>query len=210
MNGLVLCLFAALAAASPKPEIRNVRISSPKVFLSREKSDSEVKVVGQFKVEMAFAAETVKKPVMRLLCLSEVDGKLIANSVFIDKPNSFTGMGRSEIDAALKRGQPEAKPKELERQRNSPEKFTPFLSEVTGGAFASAVYGKPDLGAGFFRLGRADKMPKLLQFRIEVWQNGSMAAKYASGRSGLAAAGVPGDWYVWGKYPQKITYSEVR
>ena len=206
----VLCLLAALTAAAPKAEIRNVRISSPKIFLSREKAESDVKVVGQFKVEMAFAKETVRKPVMRLACLSEIDGRLVASMVFIDRPNVTTGMNRAEILAALKRAQPNAKPKELEGLRNDPAKFTPFLSEVTGGAYAAGVYGSPELNRGFFKLGKATKMPQLLQFRIEVWQNGARVAQHTSGRTGLAARGVPEDWYVWGKYPQKLKYADVR
>ena len=39
-------LLAALVAA-PQAEVRNVRISSPKILLSREKSGSEVQVAGQ-------------------------------------------------------------------------------------------------------------------------------------------------------------------
>ena len=205
-----LCLLAALTSAAPKAEVRNVRISSPKVFLSREKAESDVKVVGQFKVEMAFAGETVRKPVVRLACLSEVDGRLVANMVFLDKPNATSGLNRAEILAALKRAQPDAKPKELEGLRNDPAKFTPFLSEVAGGAFASNTYGSPELDRGFFKLGKATKMPQLLQFRIEVWQNGMMVAQHASGRTGLAARGIPADWHVWGKYPQKLKYSDVR
>lgn len=204
------CLLAALMSAAPQAEIRNVRISSPKIFLSREKSDSDVKVVGQFKVDMSFAKDRVRKPVMRLACLSEVDGRLVANMVFLDKPNAMSGLNGAEILAALKRSQPEAKPKELADQRNDPAKFTPFLVEVAGGAPVSNTYGSPELNRGFFRLGKSAKMPKLLQFRIEVWQNGAMVAQHSSGRTGLAAAGVPADWYVWGKYPQKLKYADVK
>ena len=49
-----LFLLAALAVA-PQAEVRNVRISSPKILLSREKSGSDVQVAGQFKVDMSFA-----------------------------------------------------------------------------------------------------------------------------------------------------------
>ena len=96
-----LILLAALAAA-PQAEIRNVRISSPKLSVSREKAESESQVTGQFKVEMSFAKKTAKKPVVRLACLSEIDGALLANCVFLDRPGTGKGMNRSEIAGALK------------------------------------------------------------------------------------------------------------
>jgi len=210
MTMLAAFLAAALAAASApsKPEIRNVRISSPKVFLSREKSDSPVQVVGQFKVEMSFAANRVRKPVARLCCLCDIDGTLWMNRVFLDRPDTAAGMGEGEILQALKAAGLETNDaRERESLRNDPAKFTPYLREVGKDAYASAVYGSAELGKGFFRLGKAKTMPKLVLFRIELWQNGSLVAKYESPHTGLGGYGIPNDWHVWKKYPQKFQYS---
>ena len=210
MNALASLFVAALAASAPQAEIRNVRISSPKILLSREKSDSDVQVAGQFKVEMSFAKKTAKKPVVRLACLCEVNGTLIANCIFLDKPDTNKGLSRSEIQAALKASGLKESGKESEKFRADPSKFTPFLSEVSKETYMSATYGTPELNRGFFRLGRSKAIPKLLLFRIEVWQNGVLVAKHDSSRTGLGAYDIPADWYEWKKYPQKFKYAEIR
>ena len=204
-----LFLLAALAVA-PQAEIRNVRISSPKLSVSREKAESENQVTGQFKVEMSFAKKTAKKPVVRLACLSEIDGALLANCVFLDRPGTGKGMNRSEIAGALKDARIEVPSKEREKVYADPSKFTPYLSEVVRETYASAIYGTADIRHGFFRLGRSEKPPKILLYRIEVWQNGVLAAKFDSSRAGLGAYDIPADWHEWKKYPQKFKYAEIR
>ena len=210
MSALVLCLSAVLAAVAPQAEVRNVRISSPKIQLSREKADSEVQVAGQFKIEMSFAKKTAKKPVVRFVCLNEVNGSLVANCIFLDRPDTGKGMSRSEIQAAFKGAGVEVPSASREKMYSDPALFTPYLSEVTRDAYATATYGTAELKHGFFRLGRSETMPKLLLYRIEVWQNGKMAASFDSPRTGLGAYDIPKDWHVWKKYPQKIKYAEIR
>jgi len=210
MTVLSVILLAALSAtsAAPKAEVRNVRITSPKILLSREKSDSPVQVVGQFKVEMSFAANRVRKPVVRLCCLCDVDGTLWMGRVFLDQPDTVSGMGEAEILQGLKAAGLETKDaRQRESLCNDPAKFTPYLREVGKEVYASAVYGSAELGRGFFRLGKSKTMPKLLLFRIEIWQNGFLVAKYESSHAGLGSQGLPEDWYAWKKYPQKFQYS---
>ena len=187
-----------------------MRISSPKILLSREKSGSDVQVVGQFKVDMSFAKKTAKKPVMRLSCLCEVNGVLLANCIFLDKPETNRGLNRSEIAKSLKASGAKEGSKEIESLRVDPVKFTPYLGEVSKEAYMSATYGTPDLDKGFFRLGRSEKMPRMLLYRIEVWQNGVCVAKHESSRTGLGAYDIPPDWHEWKKYPQKFKYMEIR
>ena len=210
MSVLASLLFAALAAAAPQAEIRNVRISSPKIMLSREKSGSDVLISGHFKVEMSFVKKTAKKPVMCLTCLCEVNGALVASCIFLDKPETNRGLNRSEIAAALKASGVKEDSKAGEGFRADPAKFTPYLGEVTKETYMSATYGTPDLDRGFFRLGRSEKMPRLILYRIEVWQNGSCVAKHESSRTGLGAYEIPADWHEWKKYPQKFKYVEIR
>ena len=211
MNALFALALTVLAATgAPKPEVGNVRISSPKILLSREKSDSEIQVAGQFKVEMSFAKKTARKPVVRLLCLCEVDGALVANCILLDKPDTNKGMSRSEIQSALKASGIKEGTKEAEAARTDPSKFTPYLAEVARESYRSALYGTSELNRGFFRLGRSKKMPKLLLYRIEVWQNGWPVAIQASSGVGLGAYDIPADWYRWNKYPGKFKYAEIR
>ena len=204
-----LFLLAALAVA-PQAEVRNVRISSPKILLSREKSGSDVQVAGQFKVDMSFAKKTAKKPVVRLACLCEVNGALLANCIFLDKPDSSRGLPRSEIQAAFKSAGVEVPSKEREKMYSDPARFTPYLSEVVRESYTAAIYGTSEVKHGFFRLGRSEKMPKLLLYRIEVWQNGVMVASCDSPRTGLGSYDIPKDWHAWKRYPQKFKYAEIR
>lgn len=211
MTAAALLLAAALASApSPQAEVRNVRISSPRILLSREKSGSEVQVAGQFKVEMSFAKPVARKPVAKVVCLCEVGGALVVNCILLDRPNTMATMSSSEVMSALARAGVKPDYKDKEKYVADPESFTPHLQEVGKDAYASATYGTSDLGRGFVRLGRSEKMPKLLAYRIEIWQNGKMVAKFDSPRTGLGAYGVPADWHAWRKYPQKFKYAPVR
>ena len=192
LSSIVLAaLTAAAPAEKPEAEIRNVRISSPKMLLSREKSDSNVLVTGQFRIDMSFAKKTAKKPVARLVCLCSLDGVLWIGQTFLDRPDTVRGMPITAKDS-------------------DPASFTQKLDEVAKDSYQSAVYGSPELKRGFFDLGKSVKMPKLLLFRIELWQNGVQVAKYESSHAGLSSYELPDDWHAWKKHPQKFKYAGVR
>lgn len=208
-----LLLFAALTAspsAAPKAEIRNVRIISPKIFVSREHAGKEALVTGQFRVDMSFSKNTARKPVLRLSCLCEADGALSVHTVFLDRPRTTEGMRRSAIMEAYRNAQVEIPFKEREQAYADPAKFTPHLPEVTRGAYSGAVYGTGEIGRGFFRLGRSGSLPKVILHRVEVWQNGALAASSESSRSGLGRYDIPDDWYEWKRHPQKFKYVDIR
>lgn len=53
--------------------------------------------------------------------------------------------------------------------------------------------------------------PKILAYRFECWQNGSLAAVYNSVRpQTLNSRGIPVDWFVLWKYPKLFYYPELR
>ena len=205
-----ILLAAALTSAAPKPEVRNVRISSPKIYVSRTKSVSDAVVTGQFRVDMSFARATAKKPVVRLVTVCEVDGALVAHCVFLDRPHTFESMKRGEIMDAFKNAGVDIPFKEREQAYSDPAKFTPLLSEVSKDKYAGAVYGAGDIDKGFFRLGRSGSLPKVVIYRLELWQNGVMVASWESSKTGLGKYALPDDWHVWKKHPQKFKYIDVR
>lgn len=210
MIATLLVLAAALSAASaPKAEVRSVRLTPSKLIVSREKAGSDVLVTGQIRVDMSFARNTVRKPVLRLACLCEANGVLSVNTILLDRPRTCEGMRRSEVMNAFKAAGVDIPSKDRERAYSDPAMFTPFLPEVTKDAYAAAVYGSADVKRGFFRLGRSETMPKVLLFRLELWQNGVLAASYDSSRTGLGKYEIPADWHVWKKYPQKFKYADV-
>ena len=203
-------LAAALASAAPKPEVRNVRISSPKLTVSRAKSGSDAIVTGQFHVDMSFARATAKKPVLRLVSVCEANGALVAHNVFLDRPRTCDAMKRGEIMAAYRQAGVDIPFKEREQAYSDPARFTPLLSEVSKDAYSTAVYGTADIGRGFFRLGRCAAPPRVVVFRLELWQNGVMVASWESSGAGLSKYALPDDWHVWRKHPQKFRYVDVR
>lgn len=205
-----ILIAAALASAAPKPEVRNVRIYTPKVFVSRAKSDSDAIVTGQFRVDMSFARATAKKPVVRLVSVCEVNGALVAHNVFLDRPHTCDAMKRGDVMAAFKQAGIDIPFKEREQAYSDPAKFTPLLPEVSREAYSSAVYGTAEVNRGFFRLGRSTAPPKVVAYRIELWQNGAMVASWDSPKTGLGKYAMPDDWYVWKKHPQKFKYVDVR
>ena len=210
MSAAMIVLSATLAAAAPKSEVRNVRISSPKLMVSRTKSGSDAIVTGQMHVDMSFAKATAKKPVLRLVSVCEANGALVAHNVFLGRPRTNDAMKRGEIMNAYKQAGVDIPFKERDAAYSDPARFTPLLPEVTKDVYSTAVYGTADIDRGFFRLGKCATPPKVLVFRLELWQNGVMAASWESSKTGLSKYALPDDWHVWRKYPQKFKYVDVR
>lgn len=206
----IVALAAALAADAPKPEIRNVRFSSPSLIVSRAKSGSEAIVTGQFRVDMSFARATAKRPVVRLVAICEENGSLVVHGVFLDRLRTNDAMKRGDIMQAYKNAGVEIPSKEREAAYSDPARFTPLLPEVTKAAYAAPVYGTGEIDRGFFRLGRCATLPKIVAYHIELWQNGVLVASWDSSRTGLGKYGLPADWHVWKKYPQKFKYVDAR
>lgn len=206
----LLSALLAANAAQPKAEVRNVRFSSPRLAVSREKAGSAALVNGQVKVDMSFARETVRMPVLRIMCIVEVGGELVCHAINLARTRTTAPLSRGDVMAAYKDAGVDIPSKDREAALSDPARFTPFLREVAKGAYSPAVYGTADVNKGFFRLGRTDKMPKILLFRVELWQNGALAGFHESSRAGLGSYDIPADWHVWKKHPQKFRYTESR
>ena len=207
----VISLIAALAVApTQQAEVRNARIYAPKLTVSRPRINSDATVGGQIRVDMSFAKAMAKKPILKLVCLCDAGGTLSVHTIFLDRTRTCDGLKRSEIMSALKDAGIDVAFKEREKLYADPSKFTPYLSEVSKEAFAAAVYGTADMNRGYFRLGRSEVMPKVLLYRIELWQNGVMVSGLDSSRTGLGKYDIPADWHQWKKYPQKFKYADIR
>lgn len=205
-----LLAFAALssvsAAEAPKCEIRNVRISSPRLIVSRARSTSSAFATGQFSVEMSFSKPTVKKPVVRLTALCETDGALALYNTFLDQPQTTKGIKRADIMRAYKDSGTEIPSDEREAAYSDPARFTRYLPEVTKIAYSRSIYGSAEMNKGFFRLGKSKNPPRILVWRIEIWQNGVMAESWESSSNGLGKYDLPKDWHAWKKHPGRFRY----
>ena len=198
------------AKATPHAEIRNVRITPPRLAVSRPRVTAAPVVTGQIRVDMSFAQQTARKPVLRLVCLCESGGELSVHTTFLDRPRTVEGMKRSEIAAAYKAAGITVPPKEREAFFTDPAKFTSHLQSVTKQAFASAVYGSAEVSRGFFRLEKSTTTPKVLLTRVEIWQNGVLVATYESSRAGLGNFSIPTNWHRFKKYQDKFKYADIR
>ena len=206
----MLLLAAALSCAAPKSEVQRASIQFPRMSLTPSKPGSGAAARGEFHVDMSFSSRAVaKRPVLRVVSICEVNGALVAYNLFLDVPNSTVPMKRGDIMKAYKQCGVDISAKEMDIACSDPAKFTPCLCAVSVDAFRNAVYGSSNPNRTLFRLGRCAIPPKLLLYRLELWQNGEMATSYESSKSGLGRYSLPKDWHVWRKYPQLFKYVNV-
>ena len=83
---------------------------------------------------------------------------------------------------------------------------------VPGGGKNIEYFDRSILLSGGFRLpddvGAGVRKPDIVAFRLECWQNGSLAGVYNSVRPDtLNSKGIPVDWFVMGRYPKKFHYA---
>ena len=208
MTFAILALAAALSTAesAPKAEISNVRFGASTLMAVKAKSGPATYLRGPLRVDMSFRENRVRKPLLRIACLCEVDGELVCCSGLWDKLNTNRRLGRSEITKAFKQAGIELTPKEREAAMADPQKISPLLSEALKGAYQQASYGDKAENGGFFRV---NNLSRVLLFRFELWQNGVMVGSRESSWSGLGKYELPKDWHVWKKYPQKFKYVDA-
>lgn len=206
----VLLLAAALSCAAPKSDVQRASIHAPRMTLTSSKSGSDFAVCGEFRVDMSFSARgTAKRPVLRIVSICEVNGALVVHNLFLGVPNTTVAMKRSDIMNALKQSGADIPTKEMDVACSDPERFTQCLCAASVDPFKSAVYGSSKSNRPLFRLGRCAVPPKLLLYRLELWQNGVMVTSHESSKAGLGKYSLPKDWHVWRKYPQLFKYVNV-
>lgn len=207
----VAAVAAALAAeTAPQPEVRNVRFHSPRLAVSRAHADSTAFIRGQLRTDMSFARATARKPILRIVCLCEVDGALVMYQGFWDRPKTYVPMGQSEISEAFKNAGVELKGKEREEAYQDLEQITKCLPEVSRDGYTAITYGANGMNSGFFRVDKRGAQVKIVVFRLELWQNGSLVASYDSPSTGTGKYELPADWHAWKRYPQKFKYVRGR
>lgn len=200
----VLLASAAVAEDDPRPQIRSVRFVSRQLSVSRKGSSAYIR--GPIRVDMSFPDGPVKRPVLRIICLCDIDGELVCYSGLWAKPRTSSMMGRGEIGSAFKQAGIELKGADRRAAFTDIVKISGCQSECSKEAFSSVVYGEKDLYRGFFRAGSVKEVVRILVYRLELWQNGALAEVYDSPRSAAAGYQLPDDWHVVGKYDGKFRY----
>ena len=182
----MIVLAAALSCAAPKSDVQRASIHFPRMTLTSSKSGSDFSVCGEFRVDMSFSARGVaKRPVLRIVSICEVNGALVVHNLFLDVPNTVSPMKRGDIMKAFKESGADIPAKEMDAACSDPARFTPLLCAASVDPFKSAVYGSSKSNRPLFRLGRCAIPPKLLLYRLELWQNGVMATSHESSKAGL-------------------------
>ena len=199
-------MFAATAVAgeNPRPQIRSVRFVSRQLSVSRKGSSAYIR--GPVRVDMSFPDGPVKRPVLRIICLCDVDGELVCYSGLWAKPRTSSMMGRGEIGSAFKQAGIELKGADRRAAYSDIVRISGCQGECSKETFSSVVYGEKDLYRGFFRAGSVKEGIRILVYRLELWQNGALAGVYDSPRSAAAGYQLPEDWHVAGKYEGKFRY----
>lgn len=212
----MMMVFAALTAVpvatktQAAKEVRTVRFVTPRFMVSRAHADSRnAYICGKLRVDMSFAKARVTKPVLRIACLCDVDGSLVCYKGLWDRPNTYTKMSRSEVSKAIKDSGIKITSENRDSAREDLSLFTPYLSQIAADGYSACVYGETGLNHGFFRVDRVFSHVRLLLFRLEIWQNGSMVGSHESSHSGLGKYELPDDWHIWKKYPQKFQYVDT-
>lgn len=206
----ILVLAAALSCGAPKSEVQRARIHTPRLAMSSSKSGSDFSVFGEFRVDMSIPGKgMVKRPVLRLVSVCEANGSLVAHNLFLDAPNTSVPMKRSDIMKVYRESGVDITAKERDSACSDPARFSPCLGCVSVDSIKSASYGSSRANRGFFRLGRCAVPPKLLIYRIELWQNGAMVTSWESSKTGLGKYSLPDDWHAWRKHPQLFKYVDV-
>ena len=200
----VLTLVAALTAGqAPKAEVTNVRFGASKLLVTKASSGMTRYVRGPLRVDMSFKRPVVRRPLLRIACLCDVNGELTCYSGLWDQLNTNRRMSRSDIAKAFKQAGVELASKERESAFADPKRISLLLNEVTRDAYRQPSYGETSVNGGLFRVTGA---ARVLLYRFELWQNGVLVGSEESSRAGLVMYDIPPDWYEWKKHPQKFKY----
>jgi len=201
MSALVPVLAVLLAGAYvevPATAVKSVHFLSPSLAVSRPKVGGTAFIHGPLRVDMTLSARTLRKPLLRIVCLCEAAGELVWMEGLWDRPGTNERMSRSVVSAAFKAAGRDA--------CSEPSCISSVMSEAAAQPYVAATYGEPDNGKGFFRIDRVSTGVRLLLYRFEVWQNGVLAEAWESSRSGLGPYDIPLDWFVRGRYQGRFRY----
>jgi len=200
LGPVLAALLAGVYVDVPKSAVKSVHFLSPSLAVSTAKVGGPSVIHGPLRIDMAFAAQTVRKPLLRIVCLCEVSGELVWMDGMWDRPGTNVRLSRSTVSAAFKAAGRDA--------CSEPACISSVMSDASARAYMAATYGEPDNTKGFFRLDRSPTAAKLLLYRFEIWQNGVLADAWESSRAGLGPYDIPRDWFVRGRYQGRFRYAK--
>ena len=150
------------------------------------KSPERTVLRGQVRVVVKSDKPRFKRPILHIIALFEKDGIWKYYDTVLSEQKSSSGrtLGSQETPGGVSRSQP----------------------EVSADQWRQIVFGEPKVG--YFRgCHITPENPKLLAYRVELWQNGGLVT-FVDGTDAktLKKAGVPEDWHIKGKHPGNFVY----
>lgn len=190
---------------------------SPKIYFTSDGWSGDFLVMSDIKLSLRGTQKSIKNPVVRVCILVQgVTGTYYMRDCIIDKVGSLRYVrscppiytyGNARNGYQYRVGN-SMSAYYLEGLSYYQKTFPSQLSRLGVKYFDKSK----DAVSGhcLFRIGRSicgDKPPKVVCFRFECWQNGSLAGEYDSDRPAkLNAMDIPVDWFIRGKYPMKFDY----
>ena len=157
--------------------------ATPRLSLASDASRAKV-LKGQVKLNFATSQPRVKRPLLNVVALFDVNGVWRYYDVLCRDPNESYGI--------------------IAAKQFATRQYSNRQLEVDSETLKTMAFGNPK-SAFFAGYGIPDKA-KLLLYRLEVWQDGKMIGEYDSDSKAVKKLGLPDDWFVKGKHVGKIVY----
>jgi hypothetical protein len=176
----------APATAQKEPEQQvSGRFTRTRLASMTVKGRSNQTLNGRVIATISSDKSRLKRPVLYIAALYDVDGLWRMYDVVCSTPEVWYG--------------------HLLSRDQTPAQVSKWQMEVSKDACNTVTFG--DLRTGFFNdCGISSSRAKLIGYRLELWQNGSLVKSFDSAAHVVRRAGAPEDWHVKGKYPGKIAY----
>lgn len=162
---------------------KSVSVLSPTLYKIRKTSYTSLR--GQIRVNLSTSQPRIRRPIAHVIGLFDVGGTWKCYDTVLTEQKTSEG-------PVLAGGQTAAR-------------LSQAQMEVTASDWRQPVYG--DAKNGFFKKSRIDEKAKLLCYRIEIWQNGTLVDSYEYMPKSTKRLGVPDSWHIKGKHLTSMTYT---
>ena len=187
--------------------------------ISVTKNDQYDILQGKIGVSLRTSLKYFKKPVLRVVLLTEENGSRVVRDCIIDEPNVKMVSHSDSLDRnTTTAGNEDNEPPRWQRYI---EEISTSQSEVSKENYKVLSYEGLPLGEvlrkgvkggrwvhifGYSKFDK-DENAKMLGYRIEMWYNGACIGIYDSIKPSLIKRlQIPSDWYVSFKHPEKFKY----
>ena len=209
-----------LAANDASSELTG-KFQATRLAIVKGKEDQYIQ--GKIGLTLRTSLKFFKKPILRVVLLTEENGARVVRDCIVDEPNIKMLSSSDTIDNhTTTNGDDNNEPYGVRRYI---EEVSASQSEVSKEKYANVTYVGIPLGGlylrsvssggfktrkrdlfGYARFDR-DEKATMLGYRIELWYNGSCVSTYDTIReSQLNRLQLPEDWHVSFKYPEKFKY----